>query len=205
LAGGKVSTIFDIGANRGDTILKYHSLFPAAQIYGFEPFPDSFQLLKGNVENIPNVKIFQNAIADTEGDLTFYVNSSIDTNSLLPSKKSGLSSDEHVVNKAEIMVNATTIDRVCGDNKIDGIGILKMDIQGGELNALKGAKKLLSEKKIQLIYSEAFFQQQYVDQPLFHDISKYLAAYDYHIQDFYEPYYGNGRIAWCDVIFLPAR
>jgi hypothetical protein len=78
-----------------------------------------------------------------------------------------------------------------------------MDIQGAELLALKGAIKLLEEKKIGLIYTETYFRRQYNNQPLFHEISKFLADYGYYIQDIYSPIYGKGSIAWCDAIFLP--
>ena len=121
----------------------------------------------------------------------------------MASSKIGLSSDEQVKTIGQTNVTTETIDEFCNDHKIECIDILKMDIQGAELLALKGATKLLADKKIRLIYTEAYFRRQYNNQPLFHEISAFLAQYGYYLQDIYSPIYGNGKIAWCDAIFLP--
>jgi FkbM family methyltransferase len=195
--------IFDIGANRGNTVIKYANLFPTAKIYAFEPFVGTFEILKDNVKDISNINIFNFAIAEKIGETVFYSNKNEDTNSILSSSKIGLSSDEQVKTIGQTIVNTETIDSFCSIHKIDKIDILKMDIQGAELLALKGAIKLLEEKKIGLIYTETYFRRQYNNQPLFHEISKFLADYGYYIQDIYSPIYGKGSIAWCDAIFLP--
>ena len=131
------------------------------------------------------------------------VNKNVDTNSLLPSASVGLLTKKQVITKEQIEVSAVTLDSFCKENHIIQIDILKMDIQGGELAALIGAEKLLSDKKIKLIYTESFFREQYLNQPLFYEIAKYLKTLDYHLQDIYNPFYGKGSIVWCDAIFLP--
>ena len=203
ITGNNVKVIFDIGANRGDTVMEYKNYFPDAGIYAFEPFPLSFTQLCTRTNEYKDICCFQNAVADSEGTKIMYVNQNVDTNSLLPSVKMGLQSDNQVITKEEIEVQTITIDAFCEKQRITQIDILKMDIQGGELSALMGANKLLSGKKIKLIYTESFFKEQYLDQPLFYDIAKYLKNFDYHLQDIYNPYYGNGAIAWCDAMFLP--
>ncbi len=40
LEGSPVKLVFDVGANVGDTVHQYRTLFPAATIHAFEPFPD---------------------------------------------------------------------------------------------------------------------------------------------------------------------
>ena len=200
---GRPSCVFDVGANRGDVALKYHSLFPSTAIYAFEPFITSFETLQSNVKGIPHIHCFQKALSDSKGVFKMYVNKNIYTNSLLKPQKMGLSSDNEVKNVSTLEVEATTIDDFCAANNIHEIDILKLDIQGGELAALKGANKLLASKKIELIYTEAYFKQQYENQPLFYEIAEYLKGYNYFLQDLYNPIYGKGSIAWCDAIFLP--
>jgi FkbM family methyltransferase len=197
------NVIFDIGANRGDTAIKYSNLFPTAKIYAFEPFEETFKKLKNNVKDYPNINIYNFAIADTIGETILHINKNEDTNSILSSSKIGLSSDDQVKTIGQTIIKTDTIDAFCLSHKIDKIDILKMDIQGAELMALIGAKKILAEKKIDLIYTETYFRRQYNNQPLFHEISKFLADYGYYLQDLYAPIYGNGSIAWCDSIFLP--
>src|SRR5215212_3438109 len=52
------SVILDIGSNIGSSILFFHEQFPDAHIFGFEPHPDSFQVLEKNVGRLPSVQIF---------------------------------------------------------------------------------------------------------------------------------------------------
>lgn len=197
----RVSTIFDIGANRGDVVAKYLELFPTAVIHAFEPFTESFDILRQRFGSHKSVHCHQLAIADVEGEATFYVNKNADTNSLLKPKHTGLSSDSQVKNKDVIKVLSTTLDTFCLTNNISKIDILKMDIQGGELSALQGAVNLLQHRGITAIYSETYFIQQYEFQPLFHDISKFLYEYEFVLQDIYSPIYGKGNLAWADAIF----
>src|SRR5258708_4570153 len=142
------------------------------------------------------------AVSDSEEEKTLFVNRNVDANSLLKSRQSGLSSDNEVENRSIEIVPSTTLDNFCLKNAIANIDILKMDIQGGELTALKGAVDLLTTKKIKTIFSEVFFVEQYESQPLFHDISKFLYDNGFLIQDVYSPFYGNGCLAWADAIFV---
>ena len=193
--------IFDVGANVGDITAKYLECFPQATLYAFEPFPDSFNLLSSRFLNNNNVCCIQKAASSTEGPKQFFVNKNVDTNSLLPPIKSGLTSDAQVKNISSITVSSIVLDDFCTIENINHIDILKMDIQGGEYDALNGLKKLLQTSSIDLIYSEVYFVEQYKEQPLFHDISKLLFGYGYYLQDIYNPIYGKGSIAWADVIF----
>jgi FkbM family methyltransferase len=203
LLSGEARIIFDVGANRGDTAIKYSKLFDQASIYAFEPFPETYQKLLANIKDYEKIIPGTYAIADKKGEAVLYSNFNEDTNSLLPSDKTGLSSDQQVKNKGSITIQTETIDNFCRDNNIHYIDILKMDIQGSELAALKGAVDMLKKKKIKLIYTETYFKQQYQGQPLFHDISSFLYTYGYVIQDIYSPIYGNGSLAWSDAIFIP--
>lgn len=199
---GKVNVILDVGANRGNTALKYASLFKRATIYAFEPFPETLNKLYDNVKGYDNIIPTPFAISDSNGKSIFYSNANEDTNSLLPSDVIGANSDRQVKNISSLYVDTVTLDAFCQNHHVSQIDILKMDIQGSELSALKGAQSLLINKKIKLIYTEAYFRKQYVGQPLFHDISTFLEPYGYYIQDIYNPIYGKGNLLWCDAIFV---
>ena len=55
---------------------------------------------------------------------------------------------------SEIDVQTQTLDNFCLSQKIENIDVLKIDTEGNEANVLKGAKKLLLENRIKLIYVE---------------------------------------------------
>lgn len=201
---GKCTTIFDVGANRGEMTSNYSLLFPGAKIYAFEPFPEAANIFSTRFSSNKNVQLFACALGSSIGKKIFYVNKNADTNSLLKPVKMGLSSDKQVANISTVNIDVTTISEFCAEKNIDSIDILKLDIQGGELDALKGAECLLSQKRVKLIYTETYFRQQYADQPLYFEIAKYLFQFGYVLQDIYNPIYGKNALAWCDMIFINA-
>ena len=200
--GSSPIVIYDIGANRGLTALRFLNTFPNATLFAFEPIEELSNELQRKFADSENVKITNCAISDKSGTLTFYINKSLDTSSTLPSKLTGLNSDAQVKTLNKITVPCQTIDETFYKNKLSVINILKLDIQGGELKALQGAERILKNKKVDVIYTEAYFIQQYVDQPLFYNIAEYLLQLGYVLQDIYNPIYGKNKIAWCDAVFI---
>ncbi len=194
--------IYDVGANRGATIDQFAQLFPNAFIHAFEPHEELAEELKKRYQSSSKISINQCGIADKESSMLLNMNFSADTSSLLASKKTGLNSDRQVETIRQVKVPVTTIDQYAAANGHQHIHILKLDIQGSELNALKGAVSLLAANKIDMIFSETYFIQQYEGQPLFHEIAAFLFDYGYELQDIYHPLYGKGKMAWCDTLFV---
>ena len=182
--------------------MKYLNLFPNARIHSFEPFPDSYEIfINLHKENL-NVHLNKYALSSDIGKAILNVNKSVDTNSLLESKKIGANSDKSCVSVDQIEIETNTIDNYCIQNNITEIDILKIDVQGSEIEVLKGALDMLKKGSIKLIYTETYFEQQYVNQPLFHDISQLLYKHNFVLQDIYDPYFSKNNILWCDSIFV---
>src|SRR5579862_3321255 len=76
----KNPVIFDGGANRGDTTARYRKLYPDGTFHLFEPFPESFQLLKQRFEGVPSVKLNAAALSDVEGVVSLHSNQACVTN-----------------------------------------------------------------------------------------------------------------------------
>lgn len=62
----KPKIIVDIGSNIGSSIIYFHHRFPEANIFGFEPHPDTFQILQKNVANLTGVRVFNYALGATD-------------------------------------------------------------------------------------------------------------------------------------------
>lgn len=200
--GNKPIVIFDVGANRGTTLKKFFATFPLAKIFAFEPIEELNQAIKEDFKNNSQLKLYCLGISNRQGEIPFYVNKSLDTSSFLSSQKTGLNSDEQVKTLSEIKVPVTTIEEIVARENLTHIHLLKLDIQGSELKALQGAASLLANKCIDIIYTEAYFVQQYKNQPLFYDIAAFLRKHDYVLQDIYNPIYGKNKLAWCDAVFI---
>jgi FkbM family methyltransferase len=62
--------ILDIGSNIGASILYFHHQFPSAKIFGFEPHPETFSILRSNVAEIPSVFVFNYALGAKDTTIT---------------------------------------------------------------------------------------------------------------------------------------
>jgi FkbM family methyltransferase len=200
-------TIFDVGANSGSISLKYHQLFPNAKIHCFEPFPDSFKNLEEKALKTDALLANKIAVSNNAGTSTFYVNGKTATNSLLARPKKGKryypanAETEH-----KIEVNTSTLNLYTARQNIEHIDILKLDIQGGELNALKGAEDLLNTDSISIIYTEVMYIAHYDKSPLFHDIASFLAGFGYSLYNTYNNSVApDGQLRQGDAIFLSPK
>jgi FkbM family methyltransferase len=202
--GQSSPVIFDIGAHKGETVARYRDLFPTAEIWCFEPFPDSARALEQRFANDKSVHVTAAAVSDKAGSKTFYVNNNDSTNSLLPrNQQSRRYYHSEAAASTTVDVDVVTVDDVVRENNIDKIDILKFDIQGGELMAFKGAKQTLQANRAALIYTETLFVPHYKGNPLFNDLWNYLAQFGYTLFDIYDLYRaGNGQLRFGDALFI---
>lgn len=196
--------IFDIGAHKGETVARYKDLFADSTIYCFEPFQDNAEILRSRFSTDATVHVFQNAISDINGSKTFFVNQNDATNSLLPRTKDSRRYYSKAADaKCTVDVEAVTIDKMMQENDVDHIDILKFDIQGGELMAMKGAENTLKENRVSVIYSETLFVPHYENNPLLLDLWNYLDQYNYTLFDIYDLYRAsNGQLRFADTMFI---
>jgi hypothetical protein len=109
----------------------------------------------------------------------------------------------HEVQK--VSVDTRTLDSFVAERDIATIDILKMDIQGGELAALRGAQDFLTGSRIRLIALEVEFKPLYKEQPLFWDICEFLYRFGYSFFSLYDAVYherNRNVLCWADAIFL---
>ena len=203
LLNKNISTIFDVGGHYGETIGKYMHLFSEAMIYSFEPLLPSFYEVTSKYGNDAHVKPFQIAISNIKGKKDFFINHLDAASSLFDLSKIHKYYTKNVGVIDKIKVDVTTIDIFVKENNINKIDILKMDIQGGELLALKGASEQLKKKAISIIYTESYFISMYKGGTLFHEIVDFLSKYNYTLFNIYDPMYSaNGQLRFCNAIFI---
>lgn len=148
--------IIDGGANIGDTIVYFKSLYPDAKIVAYEPNPKAAALLKKNVgqNNLQNVSIEESALGSKEGVITLEDDSSGIYNGGTTSDQVLLHT-ETTVEMSHITVpvaTLTTNDIVKNAERID---LLKLDIEGAESEVLQSLAEILH--KVERIILEYHF------------------------------------------------
>ncbi len=145
--------IFDVGSNKGQFLKLILSNIKTEdfQIHCFEPGHETFQILTKSSAPDPRIKLNNIGIGKELGEAQLHYN---DVGSGLASlTKRKLDHFNIDFNKSEpILID--TIDNYCSKNNIDRIHLLKIDIEGHELDALAGARKMFDRKSIDIVTFE---------------------------------------------------
>jgi FkbM family methyltransferase len=166
-----IKTILDIGANKGQFALLARAVFPAAAIYSFEPLPDCFAELKNALAGDENFFPFENAIGSREETLEFFRSFHTPSSSFLKMEelhKEAFPESREGQSAEPLRVAVKTLDGALGARRLEKNILVKIDVQGYELEAIEGAKKILADAKIVIL--EMSFLKIYENQPLFHDV-----------------------------------
>ncbi len=169
--------ILDCGANTGQTAAGLRKLYPRAEVYSFEPVRAVFDELCKNCREL-RVHPICKAVGDRDGKARINLTSSHEANSLLAYQEGNPCARwTSVIGQEE--VDLCTLDRWCAENGINPtrVDILKLDVQGAELQALYGARTLLSGTK--LVFVEVSFVPIYKDGPLFKDVETLMTECGY--------------------------
>ena len=159
-------TILDIGANVG-----YYSVILGSQLkkdqelYAFEPIKSSFAQLKRNIKlnNLEGkVKMFNLALSDKEETLKLFIPKT--SGSSATSARLLHPEEENWIEE----VHCQTLDSFMHTKQIDSCDLLKIDVEGAELQILNGAISTIDRFK-PVIFTEL--------------LRKWSAAYDYHPND----------------------
>jgi hypothetical protein len=87
------------------------------------------------------------------------------------------------------LVAVTAIDSFCSEHGITSIDVLKLDVQGFELELIKGAKEGLATGRIGLLYFEVTFMERYKNRPSFSDLYTTAIVNDFELIAVYPLFY----------------
>ena len=190
--------IVDVGAYLGETVQLYRTNFSQSKIFCFEPFSESCDYLKRRFINDSNINVVETALGIKDETKPLYVSKYSNLNSLQRPNERAWGFSE----KKSVDVETTTLDQFCYDENIKHIDILKLDVQGSELDVLLGSKTILEKGNISLVYVEWQVVPLYENHHKYFKIAEFLAGYKY---EFFNLYNINesrsGQIRWADAIY----
>ncbi|MGQ7848367.1 FkbM family methyltransferase [Granulosicoccus sp. 3-233] len=136
------ATVIDAGANIGNHSLFFSHYFQ--QVVAFEPNPSTCRLLAFNTEQVDNISIVNQGLGDEQGTLLL-VEDSMNMGASSIVRKAG--ADER-----QIPVQIETLDRATAD--IDCIEMIKIDVEGFEINVLTGASGLIARHQPIIVFEQ---------------------------------------------------
>jgi len=167
-----VAGIIHIGAHYGEEIGDYIDN-GIKDIILFEPLSDNFNILERNVKNLnANIVGHQVALGSTPGNATMYVSSNEKQSSSILKPKVHLTHHPNVSFPSTEVVEVKTLDQFETFN----FNFINMDVQGYELEVLKGASKTLTH--IDYVYCEVNRDEVYENNAFVEQIDEYLSQYN---------------------------
>ena len=140
---GNINTIFEVGSRYGDETLQLSKIFPKSQIYSFECNPNTIEICRNKLKNKNNIHFMGFGLGNENKILPFY--SYVKNNDGASSFFKRIDAD--CTQKLTGHIEIKKISDIIKDKKINSIDLLCMDVQGFELNVLKGAEEYLKDIK----------------------------------------------------------
>ena len=163
----QMNTCFDLGANIGNHSLFFAQLF--SKVVSFEPNPRTFKILALNTESSTNIEVVNAGLSDEAGTLRAF---------------------EHPLNvgatrivensKANIDFSVVTLDQYIIENPCESINFMKIDVEGHERSALKGATQTLMDHRPILaleLHAKSDFQEVVQILKFLHQLGYHYAYY----------------------------
>jgi FkbM family methyltransferase len=143
----KSKIVFDIGANTGIYSILAKAYNPKAEVYGFEPQPNVFNVLKkNNLINGFDIRCYQLALSNESGELPFY-NTGHSTFEANNTTHGSLNKEWRTDHQHSIIVNVSRLDHFIREKGIGKIDLIKIDVETLEFEVLEGYGDFLYEHR----------------------------------------------------------
>jgi FkbM family methyltransferase len=152
---------YDLGANRGQWTLLAKSVFPTVEVHAFEPLPAHAAEFLQRTASLAGVRVHRVALGETPAELEMDLTTFSDSASLLtPTAEMAATYD--VRSGAKVRVPVVRLDDWVATHALPPPDLVKLDLQGYELPALRGAATVLRHARAVVL--ELSFREYYAGQ-----------------------------------------
>ena len=193
-------TVVDIGANRGQFALVARHCFPGAAVISFEPLPRPAAVYRTVFAGDERARLVETAIGPEPGEAVIHLSARDDSSSLLPitARQNALFPGTAAAGTATIRV-VRLADAVLAEDLVVP-ALLKLDVQGFELQALAGCEDVL--ERFAWVYVECSFMELYAGQSFADEVIAWLRERGLRLVGVYHMAYdGEGRAVQADFLF----
>lgn len=193
-------TVVDIGANRGQFALAARYCFPGAVIFSFEPLEAPARIFQSVFKHDKSTVLFNSAVGPSESVMEMHVSRRDDSSSLLPITERQNSLFPGTSEARKSRINIARLATLLSGQELSSPSLLKLDVQGFELQALYGCEALLQQ--FDWVYVECSFIELYEAQALAGEVVEWLGERGFRLTGVYNVSYdSNGLAIQADFLF----
>lgn len=196
----ETNLLIDVGASDGVISSLFSEAYPEATIFAFEPIKSAFTILQQNVKEKLRIVPVNKALGNTHEERILHISESITSSSILEIedviKNKYLA--EQLKNKSEEKIVISRLDDEIPEEI--NVNILKIDVQGYELEVLKGAE--LTLKRTKLVVLEMQNHNNYINAPKYFILDEYLRKSGFQLYDIVPSLREDNKLYEWDGIYL---
>jgi FkbM family methyltransferase len=185
--------VVDVGANRGQFALVTRKVFPKARILSFEPLAEPVQNFKSIFAQDPLVTLYPFAVGCERTTAAIHITKDDDSSSLLPVMKIQSDLFPGAVERGIREIAVYPLSDILDPASIPPGSLLKIDVQGYELDVLRGCGDILH--KFSHLYVECSFMELYEGQALAHQVIAWLQERGFVLWSVHNLYYARSGLA----------
>lgn len=204
-AAKPVRTVIDVGANRGQFARSISKIFPRAKLHSFEPLPGPFEdLRKWASGQGGRVQVYNLALGDEKKTVTINLHEDHSpSSSILSTTDTAIRIYPKLNRQHEVLVQQTTLDDVLGDSEMEGLVLIKLDVQGYEDHVVRGGKKVFS--RADACICEISLDTLYEGQATFDGVIERMRSIGFRYAGNISQSYGkDGHCIFMDILFVRA-
>lgn len=179
-----LDTVFDVGANVGQSAIHFCQRLESKHVLSFEPVSATFNDLVKNTSHLPAVQCLPYGLSDANEESQINIFSSsvfattCDSTPVMNTQNQSFERSE--------TIQLRTLDSAREDLGVDQIDLLKVDTEGADLRTIRGAEESLRRRKIGFIVFE-FYQVSSHESPVgtLVPLDEFLASHGYRFISFY--------------------
>jgi len=202
LQRARFNTLIDVGAGVGQFSMAWLTFFPHSRVYAFEPLEECFRILEQKLRGRNESKAFNIALGNHDGEIEFWKSAFLEASSPLKMTAKHAEAFPWSARMNSIKVPMMKLDSILPSLDLRHPVLMKIDVQGYELEVLKGAEETL--KNVTALVVETSFEELYKDQPLFEDVYTWLTSRGFKYTGSWDQLKNpkTGEIIQQDAIFL---
>ncbi len=191
--------IVDIGGASGIVAEMMAKKFPKNEVFSFEPIKSSYDILADKIKLNANIRPFHIGLGNVDDTIEINISNRVTSSSLFSINKN--ISDPYFASSLESNHTEKITLKRLDDILIDPrkVALIKLDVQGFELEALKGSIKTL--QRTHFVLTEVMNHNFYDDAPNYDEIDSFMKAQNFELLDIIPSIRTGNKLMEWDVIY----